>query len=318
MGEISSIRFKMIYFFILTLLSFNLADYLGGYAGAGFRYGTDARSMALGNAIISAQNKGFNAFSNPALLTKVENREIGLTQFSLSLDRYIQVLSLSQSINDDAGVSLSFFNSGVNSIEGKDFTNQSTGLFSSNEGFIMLSIGADVTNKLDLGLNVKTVFSSIDQYSADGISADLGLIYNFNEKLTFGIKMSDFFGKYTWDGLDESSASFEEDIPSLNSLGIQISPKEKIEVFYSMDLISIMGSSFYRNRFGLEFEKQKYSFRFGAVQSSSVDKIDFRYLIGFGSHVGSFQGNKVKLNYCIDFGKENEGISNLFTLTFEK
>ena len=308
----------MILILFLFFYSIGLADYLGGHSGSGFRYGTNARSMALGNAIISAQNEGFNAFSNPALLASVKKREIGLTQFSLSLDRFVQVFSLSQSINDDAGVSLSFFNSGVKGIVGKDFSNQSTGEFNSNEGFIMLSAGADINDKLNLGLNVKTIFTSIDKYSANGISVDFGLIYNFNSKLLIGLKMTDLLSKYTWDGLDDSSSSFEEDMPTTNSIGFHFSPSSDIETFYNLEHYNVANSSYYRNRFGLEIKKWKYSFRGGIVQNRGTGKYDFRYLFGIGSELGTVQNHKVRLDYCIDLGKENEGISNLFTLTFEK
>ena len=57
---------------ILTLwLSFVFSEMIGGYPGSGFKYGTNAREIALSGSMISNYNHGFNAFSNPALLSKI-------------------------------------------------------------------------------------------------------------------------------------------------------------------------------------------------------------------------------------------------------
>ena len=117
----------MKYLYITILIcSFSFSDYLGGYPGAGFRYSTNAREMSLGNAIISEYNQGFNSFSNPALLSNIKKYEFGTSYFLMSLDRYIQVLSVARNLNNSAGASISIFRSGVNHIEGKDFSNQSS------------------------------------------------------------------------------------------------------------------------------------------------------------------------------------------------
>ena len=80
----------MIFRLLILLSSFIFSDYLGGYSGPNFRYSTNARDMSLGGALMSEYNQGFNAFSNPALLSKVEKLEIGLSYFPMSLDRGFQ------------------------------------------------------------------------------------------------------------------------------------------------------------------------------------------------------------------------------------
>ena len=109
---------KITYILFLSLI---FSQNTGGYPGAGFRYGTNAREVSMGGSMNSVYNKGFNSFSNPALLSKVKTDEYGLSYFSMSLDRFIQAFSLTRSLGSSAGASLSFFNSGISKIEGKDF-----------------------------------------------------------------------------------------------------------------------------------------------------------------------------------------------------
>ena len=77
-------------YIILLICSFSFADYLGGYPGSGFRYSTNARQMALGNSIISEYNQGFNAFSNPALLSKTKKYDVVFLQHY----QFFSILSL--------------------------------------------------------------------------------------------------------------------------------------------------------------------------------------------------------------------------------
>ena len=110
----------MIFRLILLVTSLVFSDYLGGYSGSGFRYSANARDMSLGGSLMSEYNQGFNSFSNPALLSKVRNLEVGMSYFPMSLDRFVQTFSVSRSLSSLGGASLSVFNSGVSSIQGKD------------------------------------------------------------------------------------------------------------------------------------------------------------------------------------------------------
>ena len=83
----------------------------------------NARNVSLGNAISCDQIIGFNAFVNPALLSKAESVEIGSSYFLMSLDRYVHAISITRNLSSFGGASLSYFESGVSDIQGKDFSN---------------------------------------------------------------------------------------------------------------------------------------------------------------------------------------------------
>ena len=102
----------------LFMLSIVFADYGGGYAGSGFRYGSNAREFSLAGALVADKTPGFYAFSNPALFHFSRNNIIGISFQKMSLDRSIQSFSYSRRLPPNAGVGLSILKSGTDKIQG--------------------------------------------------------------------------------------------------------------------------------------------------------------------------------------------------------
>ena len=80
-----SLRIIIVTFLILKIQILN-GEIVGGYAGSELRYGTNAREISLGGALVALSNSGFRQFSNPALVSSVQSSEIGISLFSMSLD----------------------------------------------------------------------------------------------------------------------------------------------------------------------------------------------------------------------------------------
>ena len=306
--------------FIIILVGFNFADYLGGFAGSNFRYSTNARDMALANTLVSEYNEGFNAFSNPALLSLIKSNEIGASQFAMSLDRYIQTFSFSQKLADNTGASISFFNSGVSKIDGRDLYNSPTGSFSSNEGYLMVSFGTRFNQKIDFGINIKTIFNSIDDFSANGISTDIGFIYNISNNMKLSFTVDNLWAEYTWEGLSESSASFKEKLPSVSSVGLSYHINDTMKSLTKIDYVNPEGLHLFRLSSGFEVVRDAFTWRLGVLQNNGINdnSIKPKLFLGAGLNVGTFRDHIVRIDYCIDFGRENEGINNLFSLSFIK
>ena len=98
---------------ILFMLNLVLADYGGGYAGSGLRYGSNAREFSLAGALIADKTPGFYAFSNPALLQFARNNHIGISFQTMSLDRSIHSFSYARRLPPNAGVGLAILRSGL-------------------------------------------------------------------------------------------------------------------------------------------------------------------------------------------------------------
>ena len=132
--------------------------------------------------------------------------------------------------------------------------------------------------------------------------------------------VDDIFGEYSWEGLSETSGSFKENLPAVSSLGASYKINDSIKVLSKIDYVNPDGLNLFRLSSGLELDRDLYTLRVGAVQSNGLSNESFKakLLLGAGVNVAVVRERVVRLDYCIDFGQENEGISNLFSLSFIK
>ena len=125
-----------------------VADYGGGYAGSGFRYGSNAREFSLGGALVADKTPGFYAFSNPALLQFTRSNQVGVSFQNMSLDRSIKSFSFAKRLPPNAGVGLAILRSGTDGIMGRDVNNNETESFSASESEGIISFGVGLGSKI--------------------------------------------------------------------------------------------------------------------------------------------------------------------------
>ena len=302
-------------YILIFFSSILISDYLGGYQGSGYRYGTNARNISLGNSVLCDESLGFKAFLNPALLSKAEDLEVGSSYFLMSLDRYVQTFSITRKLSSFGGASLSYFESGVSNIKGKNFNNESTGLFSSKDSYLMLSFGVKFFDGFLIGFNLKSLYSSIDNQNASGFSGDVSFIYEFSDDISSAIMIENIFSSNIW-----SNANSSTNLPQINSLGLRWNINENIKVHSLIENMNPNDVNIYRLKNGLEWNLADYSLRLGLIQNSGQfsDQIfDARILMGLGLDIKLLESRKIRLDYCIDFGKENEGGSNLISVSMK-
>ena len=296
-----------------------IGDYSSGFPGANFQYGTNAREVALSKSILSTYNTGFNSFINPALLPDIKKNEYGFSYFMMSLDRSVQTLSISRPLPPSAGVSLSFFRSGTDNIVGtsSDFGDVTGGLVHS-EGYGMLSFGINL-GSLSGGFNIKAYFNNLDEYSGNGIGFDLGALYKLNERINFGLKLNNLSGGYSW---DIDSEKYEEDFINDYSFGMTYQDGDKLLVAYQVDFIPIMIDSnndemFQIYRFGIEYILNSTNVKIPIALRSGIRESqgDVYNSLGFGVPVKLNNKMMLNIDYAIDPGLVDEGISHLFSLT---
>jgi len=307
------------YFIFILLHYILLGNYSGGAPGSSFKYGTNARGIALSQSTISTYNPGFNAFNNPAFLPNTSNNEYGFSYFSMSLDRSIQSFSISRPLPPSAGVSLSVFRSGTDNIISTNDFGTPLGNISQSEGFGMLSFGINL-GLLSGGFNIKAYFNNLDNYSGNGIGFDFGLLYNLNEKINIGLKLNNVSDGYSW---DIDSEQYEEDIHANYSLGISFDNSKNLLITSQLDMMPIIENtdnnklySIYRLgvEYGLDFYKRKNIL---ITLRSGLKLIDNKILYSFGFGLPINISEKIKLNidYALDPGLVDEGFSHLFTFT---
>ncbi len=233
----------------------------------------------------------------------------------MSLDRYVHAISVARNLSSFGGASLSYFESGVSNIQGKDFNNESTGFFSSKNSYLMFSFGSKFFSRSYFGINIKALFSSIDNQKSTGFGADFGMTYDFSDKFSCAIMIKNIFNSNVW---DENKLS--DNLPQINYFGTRWNLSDSIKIHSMIEHANVVGLEIYKFRNGLEMNRKKYSLRLGVVQSKgqfSDEALDFKVLAGFGIDISLLESNKIRLDYCIDFGKENEGISNLVSLSIK-
>ncbi len=313
---------------ILFMLNFVIAGYGGGYAGSGFRYGSNAREFSLAGALIADKTPGFYAFSNPALLQFTRSNQVGVSFQNMSLDRSIKSFSFAKRLPPNAGVGLALLQSGTDNIQGKNSMNQDTELFSSSEIEGIISFGVGLGSKFALGINIKALFTTIyEDYKGNGISGDIGFIYKFNRRLFIGGIIKNLNASYNWKVIiGEDERSYEENFPLEYSMGLAYSGIKGVSLFIQEDIMVTPNDDVnYCTRIGSEYKlKNKIKLRGGLKQSrgavpegTKIDGINLKPTFGVGAPLKVWQKQYIQLDYALDLGSVGEGLSHLFSFSLK-
>ena len=304
--------------YILILFNFCLfADYYGGSPGSSFNYGTNAREISLSNSIISSYNRGFVAFNNPALLPRIKNNEYGFSYFQMSLDRSIQSITISRSLPPSAGVGLSFYKTGTNNIEATNSSGQEIGNLDCFQGFGMLSFGIDL-GSLSGGFNFKAFFNDINFYKSESsLGFDVGFLYEINESINLSMKIINLSSSFNWkisSSLFDGEQVYEEEIPLNYMFGFSYEILNKLLISSQIDL----SKNFY-NKYKVGFEYHLISdlFDYPILLRGGLNSLEneLKYTLGFGLPIEINNSLILNIDYALDPGLVNEGISHLFSFS---
>ena len=133
---------KIVLILILCLYySTSFSDRNGGYAGAFLRMGLGAHSISLGNTGVAQEVSAYSCFYNPAAFGFIEERMVGLSHSFLSLDRRVNYISFSVKVPPEAGVSLSWIESGVGGLKNIDNSGNELGNINHSTSAVYFSFG---------------------------------------------------------------------------------------------------------------------------------------------------------------------------------
>ncbi|NOZ08693.1 MAG: hypothetical protein GXO91_07460 [FCB group bacterium] len=298
-----------------------LGEMGGGYAGAPFRYGTNAREIALSNALVADWNPGFRQLSNPAAVTTTPGFEVGTSLFSLSLDRSIQVISVAKPLPPKGAAALSYFRSGTANITGRDLQGNITETLQVSDSYGMLSFGLIFTPSFRAGLNLKALFNNLNgDLSGKGIAFDLGFLYTPVRNLTFGGKLANLSGATTW---NNDGRSVEEKLPVEYALGFRFAPRSDLHLLGQYQGL-IAGGHAAEGEFRMGIESQlveQVFFRGGlsagsTASASGTKKFNLDYSLGFGIVYPLWKLKDLQFDYAVDPGNQGEGLSHLVSFSF--
>lgn len=140
---------------------------------------TGARPSAMAGAYTSYGNDPFVLFYNPALIAELSKHEIGLMHFEYFEDINYENISSAFKVSDQYSVGFGINYLYVNGINRTVRANNmegytTTGTFGSSDLLIVMGHSLKITEKMNIGLNLKYIKESIDKKSASTFAGDIG------------------------------------------------------------------------------------------------------------------------------------------------
>ena len=240
----------------------------------------------------------------------------------MSQDRSIQTFYFSKKLPGNAGVSGGILRTSIGEFMGKDSFNNPTEELSSSDYYGLLSFGLGSSKGNGIGLSMRMHYSNlhvnelhIDKHTGVSITVDLGITYSITSKYQLGLKLQNFLNpNINWDinRGDGMSRTYDEQYPLIVMVGsrIDVTNNAKLVIqkdFYLLDYDSEVYNQFFR--FGYEhIIWNNFALRMGLQ-----DENKYRFGFGYRFDINTFP---LVLDYAVDLGSENEGISHLFTWSF--
>jgi hypothetical protein len=173
---------------------------LGGLPGSAMRMGFGATGMSLGNSMGAVTNEAGLSYYNPAIVPFQTERTAYISTGFLSLDRSLNSLSYTQSVQPSGGFSLAIVNAGVSNLDGRNSDGVQSETYSTSENEFLLSFGTKLHPDFSIGVTAKILYFSLFQgVKSTTVGFDLGVLYRPNQEWCFGIVLGDINSKYKWD-----------------------------------------------------------------------------------------------------------------------
>lgn len=287
--------------------------------GASYEYGYSARAVSLSSALVADTYNTMQSFSNPSVLNQCKGQNYGLSYFMMSLDRSLQTFYYSRKLAGNAGISAAVLRSSIENFMGKDSFNNPTNELSNSDYYGLLSFGVGSKSGNGIGISMKIHYSNlyvnelhIDKYTGSSITVDFGGIMKVNPKLRIGFKIQNFINpNINWDidRGDGLSNTYDESYPLIISVGSKIKAWAPSNIYIQQDMYMVdINKSPYQENTKLGYEHiilEDFLIRCG-FQSNKNYNFGFGYKFNFNQFL-------VAIDYAIDLGSKNEGISHLFT-----
>lgn len=155
--------------------------------------GVDARSSALANSFVSSYDDANGLFYNPAMMTTLKE-----TKASVGFFKYLLDINSGNAAYTTKYKDIGFVGAGLRYMDYgsfKKFDEQSNNLGTFGASDLAFSVGFAKNFNPDFswGVNVKFIYSNIDEYSSTAIATDLGLLYYLSaSKFSAGVSLLNF------------------------------------------------------------------------------------------------------------------------------
>jgi hypothetical protein len=181
--------------FLWVFCLFLVPRLLAGDGTSGFEFlRTDfsARSSAMGGAFVAMRGDINGVFHNPAGLAYTSERQFTFNYVSYLLDINGGQAGYSQRLNNLGQISAALLYFDYGAFDETDEFAQKTGRsYGASDIAIALSYADILEEYFSYGVSIKYVHSKIDEWTANALAFDFGLLYEapFEEDLFFGISL---------------------------------------------------------------------------------------------------------------------------------
>jgi len=179
-------------------------DYAAGAQALALQQaGGSARAMAMGSAVVAVPDGSASLLWNPAALSRMNCREIGLhdDQGLAGILQGIAIFGMPLGEVKDCnekeckggslgGIAAEFGYVNYGSISGTDALGNQTGNYSAGEYSGSVGWGMELLPGLSAGADLKTNWSNVANQGYQAYAADLGLLYNIIPALDLGLAYS--------------------------------------------------------------------------------------------------------------------------------
>ncbi len=303
---------------LLLLTHLPAVDGMGGYAGTFTRMGTNARAMALAGALVADLNTGYLALTNPASLTYVDRRELGLSYIALPLDRSLQSISVAFFLPPTAAVSVSYLRAGDDQIQGRNSIGQRTGALTYAEQMPVLSFANQITRTISVGMNAKLLFIDLAGESTKGLAIDLGFLYRRESGLGLAVRAENVTGSYSWKVAAENGERvYSEYLPLIISSGVHL-PWRQFSLFTQLDVVYprfpqddqiAMGDPILQFRVACETLVEDHLYVRGGWDTTAPT-------LGLGLQYAVLNTADSRVDYSLLMARGREGFGHFFTWIF--
>jgi len=177
----------------------------GGAAGDWLSQYASARAVGLGGAFVAVADEASGVLWNPAGIGRLDRNEVQLGTVQLFEGTSINKLSFAVPNRrlPSFGLTLLSLNSG--DFEQTNELNERLGEFSNKDFAFLLTGALNLSTRWSLGANLKVARQSIEEFSASGVGADLGVMGELNDTVSLGASVLNLGGpSLTLREVDES------------------------------------------------------------------------------------------------------------------
>ncbi|HTC22386.1 MAG TPA: hypothetical protein VK859_16145, partial [bacterium] len=195
------------------------ADQQGGQRPAAYlEYGAGGMQNAMGGAAVAGRNDVADGFWNPAGLSGLRGFQVENQYTLLSLGQQLNYLAFANGYRDMFFYGLSFFYySAGGDIEARTGpTLEPDSVFGDTEMTFLASVAFRLDPQWSIGVNVKVLAQSFNNFSAFGLGEDLGIQCRLTRYTTLGLMIQD---PLTFMSYDNSTTDF---VPPAFKAGISL------------------------------------------------------------------------------------------------